>query len=186
MRKVAKILGDMVFVLVIVAMLGGSLLFALNQNPNKTLLGYRAYNVLSGSMEPELSKGDLVIVRAVPAEELQNGDIVTYYPTDGEGTTVTHRVVNTLMKDGQVFIETKGDAVEQADPMFPGDAVIGVVALHIPLLGAAISWVQTHLVLSAAIVVLALTAWTGVDHWRKKAAKGIGKDARQVETPHGK
>lgn len=91
MKKFGQILGDVVFVVLIVALLGGSLMFALNQDPNKTFLGFRAYNVLSGSMEPELSKGDMVIVKAVPAEELQTGDIVTYYPTDEVGTTVTHR-----------------------------------------------------------------------------------------------
>ncbi len=168
MKKFGQILGDVVFVVLIVALLGGSLMFALNQDPNKTFLGFRAYNVLSGSMEPELSKGDMVIVKAVPAEELQTGDIVTYYPTDEVGTTVTHRVVNTLMKDGQVLIETKGDAVDQTDSMFPGDAVIGVVVFHIPMLGAAVAWIQTHLMLSVGVVVLATGVWIGLGAWRKK------------------
>ncbi len=171
MKKFVQILGDVIFVVLIVALLGGSLMFALNQDPNKTFLGFRAYNVLSGSMEPELSKGDLVIVKAVPAEELQTGDIVTYYPTDEVGTTVTHRVVNTLMKDGQVLIETKGDAVDQTDPMFPGDAVIGVVVFHVPLLGAAVAWIQTHLVLSIGAVVLVTGGWIGLGAWRKKRAE---------------
>ena len=168
MKKFIQVLGDILFVAVIAALLGGSLLFALNQNPNKTFFGFRVYNILSGSMEPELSKGDLVIVKAVPAEELQTGDIVTYYPTDKAGTTVTHRVVNTLRKDGQVLVETKGDAVNQTDPMFPGDAVIGVVVFHIPLLGAAVAWIQTHLVLSIGAIALAMGAWTCLGVWRKK------------------
>ena len=172
MNKVGKIVGDVVFVLLIVALLLGSLMFALNQNPDKTFLGFRAYNILSSSMEPVLGKGDLVIVKAVPAEELQNGDIVTYYPTDEVGTTVTHRVVNTMMKDGQVFIETKGDAVDQTDPMFPGDAVIGVVVFHIPLLGGVISLIQNHLLVSIAVVVLAMAAWIGVGHWKRKRETG--------------
>lgn len=170
MKKIGKFIGDALFVLVLLGMLGGSLLFALNQDPNKTVFGYRAYNVLSGSMEPAIGKGDLVIVRAVPAEELQNGDIVTYYPTDEAGTTVTHRVVNTLLKDGQVLIQTKGDAADQADPVFPGDAVIGVVVFHIPLLGAGIAWVQTHLLLSVAVVIAVLAVWTLLGYWQKKRA----------------
>ena len=168
MKKFGQVLGDIIFVALIIGLLGGSLMFALNQDPNKTFLGFRAYNVLSGSMEPELSKGDLVIVRAAPAEKLQRGDIVTYYPTDEAGTTVTHRVINTLMKDGQILIETRGDAVDQADPMFPGDAVIGIVVFHIPLLGAAVAWIQTHLVLSIGAVVLATGVWIGLETWHKK------------------
>lgn len=171
MSKMGKLVGDVVFLVVIAVLLGSSLLFALNQDPDKTVLGYRAYHILSGGMEPELSKGDLVIVKAVPAEQLQNGDIVTYYPTGEAGTTVTHRVVNTLMKNGQVWIETRGDAVEQSDPVFPGEAVIGVVVFHIPLLGAAITWIQGHLVLSIVVVVLVLAAWVGIDWRRRKRGK---------------
>ena len=175
MKKASRILGDIVFVLLIAALLGGSLLFALNQDPNKTFLGFRAYHVMSGSMEPELSKGDMVIVKAVSAEELQTGDIVTYYPTDQAGTTVTHRVVNTLMKDGQIWIETRGDAVEQSDPLFPGDAVIGVVVFHVPFLGAIVAWIQTHLVLSIGAVVLVTGGWIWVGAWRKKRAASSGE-----------
>ena len=171
MRSVGKILGDVIFILAIVALVGGSLMFALDQDPNKTFLGYRAYNILSGSMEPELSIGDLVVVKAIQAEELQNGDIVTYYPTDNEGTTVTHRVVSTMLRDGQVVIETKGDAVEQSDPLIYGEAVIGVVVFHIPLLGAAIAWIQNHLVLSAGAVVVLLAAWLAVGLAGKKSKK---------------
>lgn len=168
MSKVGKILGDVVFVICIAALLGGSLLFALDQNPQKTFLGYRAYNILSGSMEPELSIGDLVVVKAVPAEELQNGDIVTYYPTDQQGATVTHRVITTMLKDGQVIIETQGDAADQPDPLIYGDSVIGVVVFHVPLLGAVITWIQNHLILSIAIVIGALAAWLIVGFVRNK------------------
>ena len=179
MSKGKTILGNVVFAVLIAALLLGSLMFALNQNPDKTVLGFRAYHILSGSMEPELSKGDLVIVKAVPAEELQNGDIVTYYPTDQAGTTVTHRVVSTLLKDGQVLIETKGDAVQQPDPIISGNAVIGVVTFHIPLLGGIISWIQTHLVLSIVIVVLAAAVWIGIGSWHNKGKK---KKAQPVQS----
>ena len=153
MSKARRILSDVIFVVVIAAIVLGSLLFALNRDPEKTIFGYRAYNILSGSMEPELSVGDLVIVKAVPAEEIQTGDIVTYYPTEQGGATVTHRVVRTFLEDGQIVLETQGDAVNQTDPMFYGDAVIGVVVFHIPLLGAVIAWIQQHPIPSLLILL---------------------------------
>lgn len=160
MSGVGKRIGDLVFVLVIAALLGSSLLFALNQNPDKTLFGCRLYNILSGSMEPTLSVGDLVVVRAVPPEEIQDGDIITYYPTQHTGATVTHRVVGTTLRDGQVVFETRGDAVEQSDPLFYGDAVIGVVIFHIPLLGGVIAWLQSHVPQTlGALALLAAGGW---------------------------
>lgn len=181
MSKVGKIVGDVVFVLVIAALLGGSLMFALNQDPNKTFLGYRAYNILSGSMEPELSIGDLVVVKNVPAEELQNGDIVTYYPTDNEGTTVTHRIVSTMLKDGQVVIETRGDAVDQSDPLIYGESVIGVVVFHVPLLGGGIAWIQGHLAISAGVVILALAVWLAAGFWRGRDRRNPAKEGTARE-----
>lgn len=168
MKRAGKILGDVLFAAAILVLLGGSLLFALNQDPGKTFFGYRAYNILSGSMEPELSVGDLVVVRAAPAETVQEGDIVTYYPAGSGGATVTHRVVSATMQDGEMVIETKGDAADQADPPVSGESVVGVVVFHIPLLGAGIAWIQAHPVLSAGGGILLLAIWlTGKLVWKK-------------------
>lgn len=176
MRRVWCIIGDVVFVLVLLALLGGSLMFALNQDPNKTFLGCRVYNILSGSMEPALGVGDLVVVKAVPAEEIQNGDIITYYPTGQAGATVTHRVVRTMLRDGQVVIETKGDAADQSDPLFYGDAVIGVVIFHIPLLGGMLAWIQGHALLSLALLALAVAAVWGIGAVRRRKRRENGGD----------
>lgn len=178
MRRAGRIIGDVVFALAILALLGGSLMFALNQDPDKTFLGCRVYNILSGSMEPALGVGDLVVVKAVPAEEIQDGDIITYYPTGHTGATVTHRVIRTMLQDGQVVIETKGDAADQSDPLFYGDAVIGVVLFHIPLLGGILAWIQGHALLSLILLVLAVAAvwWIGT-RAKKRKMGGDGKEA---------
>ena len=59
------------------------------------VLGGSALAVLSGSMEPRLSPGDVVVVRGVddPAATTQVGDVVAFQPTSDDPTLVTHRVV---------------------------------------------------------------------------------------------
>lgn len=157
MKKTMNVLGDVLFVVVIAAVLIGSAAFALNRDPNKTLFGYRAYNVLSGSMEPTLRKGALAVVKTVTPEEIQVGDILTYHPAEQDNTTVTHRVIHTMLDGDQLMIETQGDNVEQPDPVFPAERVVGVLAFSIPYLGGIMGWCQNHLVFTVIMAVMAVT-----------------------------
>lgn len=93
--------------------------------------GYEIYQVLSGSMEPEIPVGSAVYVKAVSPGEIEEGDIVAFLA--GE-SIITHRVVKNYKVEGK--FETKGDANEEADMnRVPYEAVRGKVAFHIPELG---------------------------------------------------
>jgi signal peptidase len=70
-----------------------------------------AQTVLSGSMRPTISPGDLAITQAVPAGSVQVGDVIVFGPPDGT-QPVLHRIVS---RDGDV-LTTKGDANSVADP----------------------------------------------------------------------
>lgn len=112
--------------------------------------GVGAAVVLSGSMEPELSVGDLLIVSEREAYEV--GDIVVFQ--DGR-TPVTHRIVETD-EDGK-FI-TRGDANNTNDaPIFP-DQIKGEVVFSIPLLGYAVNVIKnpfgTLFILALAVFLL--------------------------------
>ncbi len=73
-----------------------------------------SYVVLSGSMEPTLSPGDVTIVDAADPATIEQGDVITYL-RDGETRTTTHRVVEVTERDGEPAFRTKGDANEDAD-----------------------------------------------------------------------
>ena len=96
------------------------------------LMGMQAYNVISGSMEPEIPVGSLVLVKKCDAEELQTGDVIAFY---SNGTVVTHRLVE--IDSEKKELTTKGDANSSVDfrPV-PYADVIGRVEKHIPVLGA--------------------------------------------------
>lgn len=77
------------------------------------LFGYTAYVVLSGSMHPAIEVGDIVVVSRADQSELSAKDIVTF--TDGDGNTVTHRIIEVVVSDGVRYYKTKGDGNNAAD-----------------------------------------------------------------------
>lgn len=79
---------------------------------------YRIDTVLSGSMEPEYSPGDVVVAFAKPKNTTAVGDVLIFRsPEQYGGETVTHRVVSAETSEtGDVFIKTKGDANRVVDP----------------------------------------------------------------------
>ena len=106
--------------------------------------GWSVDTVFSGSMEPQLKVGAVAVTRPVAAEEIQVGDIITFYPPTSEQLT-SHRV--TAVGDGSALnFQTKGDANEDADPfMVPAENVVGKVCLHLPYFGYAAQFIKTPL-----------------------------------------
>ncbi|MBQ3481481.1 MAG: signal peptidase I [Oscillospiraceae bacterium] len=95
------------------------------------LFGYRAYSVVSGSMEPALPVGSVVYVEPAGISQIRAGDIIAF---DDDGTVVTHRVIENRPQES-VFI-TKGDANKSTDiNPTPYWKLIGRVRLCVPLLG---------------------------------------------------
>jgi signal peptidase len=130
--------------------------------------GGSGLTVLSGSMEPVISAGDVVGVRGVKAHEVcesvRPGDIVTFMPNEHDATLVTHRVVSIVQDAAQsgslgsigedltyehCVVTTQGDANNVADEPVPARAVkgvvmqIGPVPYVIPKVGYALHAMQT-------------------------------------------
>lgn len=82
------------------------------------LAGATPYTILTGSMEPRMPPGTLVVTRPVDPADLAIGSVVTYQLESGESQVVTHRVVGIGVDgDGETVFRTQGDANEVADPL---------------------------------------------------------------------
>jgi signal peptidase len=104
-----------------------------------------ALTVQSGSMEPAIGVGSVVFVQDVPAEHVEEGDVITYQ--DDGGNYVTHRAIRkfTAGPDGEsIQFRTKGDANDAADPepVYRGD-VVGRVMFTVPFIGYVIAFADT-------------------------------------------
>jgi signal peptidase len=101
----------------------------------------RAFVVLSGSMEPVIKTGGLVVVS--PSDTYLKGDVVTF-SQDGSKTLITHRIVNTNKKDGVTYFQTKGDANNNPDSGEIRETdIIGKTSFSIPYLGYFANFAKT-------------------------------------------
>ena len=104
------------------------------------LLGFRCFNVISPSMEPEYGVGDLIYVKATDPESIKEGDVITFLVNE-DLVVGTHRVVRVDRENKRFY--TKGDAndIEDQDPVHYNN-VIGVPKFSIPKLGYVSDFIQ--------------------------------------------
>lgn len=118
--------------------------------------GYGAAVVLSGSMEPEFSKGDLIIVKKT--ENFEKNDIIVFQ--DGS-SLVVHRIISI---DGNA-ITTKGDANDAADEPINASYIKGKVLFWIPFAGNVVGFMKsppgTVCIIAAAIALIEIPCRNG-------------------------
>ena len=110
------------------------------KNPGQTpnLFGYKFFNVISGSMKPNLEIGDVVIIKEI--ENINKGDIITFKQQD---FIITHRVVDIINEDGKIYYQTKGDNNNSNDEnLVEFKDIEGIYVYRIPKIGIVISNIQ--------------------------------------------
>jgi signal peptidase len=81
------------------------------------LFGWSAMIVRSGSMEPAVPVGSLIVVQPVSGQDVRVGDAIAVRRTRGaRPVTVLHRVIALDERDGRRFADLKGDANATPDP----------------------------------------------------------------------
>lgn len=121
--------------------------------------GYGYAVVASGSMEPVLSWGDLVVVRE--EDNYEDGDMITFIQ-EGDNRPTTHRIISNT---GEQFV-TQGDANNAEDIPIVADQIFGRVVFTLPLIGYLIQFVSTPLGMLVIIVLFLLTFY--LDSKRKE------------------
>ncbi|MBP9727859.1 MAG: signal peptidase I [Candidatus Moranbacteria bacterium] len=100
--------------------------------------GIKTFVVQSGSMEPAIGTGSVVVVK--PAEQYQVGDVITFGPRSKTKPPTTHRIVE--VKDDGNYV-TRGDANEDTDMRTVSRyEVIGKVLFSVPFVGYAVATAQ--------------------------------------------
>ncbi len=95
--------------------------------------GFKPFVIASGSMEPNINIGDIVLVYPTNIGKIGVDDIVAYQLSN---RIVVHRVIEVFNNGGKVYLKTKGDANSDADPgLVTEKAVIGKIAFTIPRIG---------------------------------------------------
>lgn len=146
--------------LVVVAVVVPFVIYAVPQ----TVGADQSYVVLSGSMEPAISPGDVVVVNGVAPESITAGDVVTFRTSASEPPT-THRVVEVVDSGGEAAFRTKGDANEDPDQaLVRPSQLVGRVLLVVPFVGHVVQFVNTPTGF-AALVVVPLALFVVSEFW---------------------
>lgn len=142
-----------VFLNICIAFFGFILLISLYNNLQikvfgrgySDFFGYTLFEVQTGSMEPEISAGDWIIVKATNNIELK--DIITY---NQDGEYITHRVIGTYNK---TYV-TKGDANNSKDEPIDANQIIGKVVKILPNFGIFKRTIFNPIVLASVIITI--------------------------------
>lgn len=147
--KILKII--LMPILLFVLILNIYIIFNKIHNPNGIIeiFGKKNFVIISGSMEPNLKVGDVIIVG--DNSNISNGDIITFY--DYKDNIVTHRVIEIVHDEEGTKFRTKGDNNNAEDlNLVPNNKVIGKYSGKLSGLGKFLLNIKT----ATGIVILLL------------------------------
>lgn len=136
-RRVKRVVGQTVFLIVVFLLSAAiiSIQVARSRGEIPNLLGFQLYVVQSGSMEPTLNVGTVILSRKPEhPESLAVNDIVTFKSLSGP--VITHRIVETVTDgEGNIAYRTKGDNPRNSIDveLLTPDRVLGKFMARIPL-----------------------------------------------------
>lgn len=143
------------------------------------VVGYRIFNIVSGSMTPEYNVGDLIYVKEVDPSTVKVGDVITFVLNE-DLVVATHRVVRIDVEKKHFY--TKGDANETEDgaPVHFNN-LIGVPQFSIPGLGYVSDFIQHSpgmYITIAAVTILIVLAFAP-DLVKKKPVAEVDAAAQE-------
>lgn len=142
MKVVCKVLKYLLLIILLVIVLFN---FKVNNNDLVSLFGYSSLKVVSGSMQPKIKVGDVVIIKN--SNNYNINDIITF---KDEGSYITHRIIK--IDNGK--ITTKGDFNNKKDDkIIKMKDVVGKVILVIPFMGNIMNNLSNPIVLFIIFVV---------------------------------
>lgn len=158
LKKIANVL--LTVVIILLAVIIAFTMFVRITGNTPTLFGYSIFRVSTGSMEPELMVGDVILTKEVDdVNSLEVGEVITYRGTIGEyaDMLITHQIVKApYVENGTTYVVTKGIANEIEDSPVPVDKITGKLVCKIPFLDMIYSFFLTPWGLLTAILLILL------------------------------
>ena len=187
-QKVLTVIGTVLCIILLPILIINLTLIAksyLNKDEVPSLGGVFPMIVLTDSMLPEISSGDLIICNTLEPEEVQVGDVISFFDPMGSGSAVvTHRVLEIVEEDGQLSWRTKGDNNNAEDQVLvPEKNLVGIYRSRIPALGNVAMFMQTTpgLILCVVCPVLLMVGYDMLRRNKYEKAKQKDTDALLAE-----
>ncbi|MGX7274402.1 signal peptidase I [Enterococcus haemoperoxidus] len=155
---------DLLFYIITLGLICMSILFAFSDDQNKTIFGYRIFNVLTNSMAPNerdqksggFYAGDVIIVKDIQGDTAKEGEVITYRPSMKSEAFLTHRVVKKLDHLDKVkgtYYITKGDNNDTEDLPISEKQVVGKKIIVFPKVGAVLKFIRKNFAVSVIFML---------------------------------
>src|SRR6056297_1241666 len=167
--KFTKIIYYSVFtILAIIALLLIVSIFPITGN-------YNFYVVQSGSMEPAIKTGSVIMVK--PMDDYEIGDIISFGEPRPNNPPTTHRIYDMEVIEGKIYYITKGDANNAPDrDRVAKSEVIGKTLISVPYVGYLVSFARKPIgffliVIIPALVIIGDEIWKIIKEVKKNNKK---------------
>lgn len=108
----------------------------------KIPFNYKLLVVQSGSMEPVIKTGSIVLVKKNRNYSL--GEVITF-SNNNKHETITHRIVNKELLDNEILFTTRGDSNQAPDrEQIKERDVLGAIIFTVPYFGYIINFTKTQ------------------------------------------
>ena len=157
-KKAVKIvLNVFAWIVVVVAVLMTALVFTSQSSDGiSNLFGVMPMTIQSDSMNPTLHSGDLIIGRQTDADNLQEGDIITFWTIiENKKAVNTHRIIEVKQENGIKTYITQGDNNTAADALsvYPADVIAKYTGTRLPGIGRALDFLKTSTGFLVCVVI---------------------------------
>ena len=141
------------------------------------VLPYKTLTVYSGSMEPAIHTGSVIVDLPIAAKDVKIGDIITFQSPADSTKLITHRVVQVESGPGGISFITKGDANSASDSWrVPASGNGYKFWFSIPGIGFLLAWLQSPLgrILFLVIPAILLGGLFLYEMWWPRRPAGAG------------
>ena len=165
------------FLIIVLLIYNISLIIQAVVNPSKTpsFFGIKTYSIISGSMEPDIHIGDIVLIKESKNNELYEGDIIAF--RQGQ-SVITHRIIMIKETENGNIYTTKGDNNNTEDKIEINiDLIEGKVIGRIPFLGKISRLLQGNI----WIIVMVLMVYIYFSHTSKVNSIRNRRKAKRIK-----
>lgn len=165
-HRILTVVGTVLCIILIPILLINLTLIAksyINKDEVPGIAGTMPLIVLTDSMHPEIESGDLILCHTIEAEDVKVKDVIAFFDPDGNGTSiVTHRVIEIIEKDDELFFRTRGDNNNTEDKeLVPAANLVGIYQSRIAGAGHIAMFMQspTGLIICVVLPILLLVGY---------------------------
>lgn len=173
-KKIAKKIIDIILIILVY-----NIILVAISNMDKldeiNIFGYKAYAIKSDSMEPTIKNGDVIIIKKIPEEKLEDGDIITFKQN---ADIITHRISKIEEENGKKYI-TKGDNNNLEDSAkITYQEIKGKKVITIPYLGKIMNILENKIVFLIILLIILIICFYKI---QKQEKSEIRREKKKIE-----